>query len=171
MPSLLSHRVSMQLSYPVHKFLGKVENALEASSSSLHKTFSPLAVEFPCDFHIVSLKVPQPLEFLRSKATEKYALTIHRKGWDVSYHKKDQLCCREVGDEGGRLDLFDIFKNLHVKNAKVSSLNLVHDNLYYELNEESLGRKQRVGFGGKKGVINLFPMEIQSLKLELSNGK
>jgi alpha-mannosidase II len=172
LPSLLSHRALMQLSYPVHKFLGKVESALDAKSSLLRKTFSPLALEFPCDLHIVSLKVPEPLEFFRSTAPEKYALTIHRQGWDVSYFKKDRLLCSKGNHDGGSLDLSELFKNLYVKNAKVSSLNLAHDISNGELgSEESLGRKQRAGFGGKKTMISLSAMEIQSLRLELINGK
>lgn len=169
-PSLLSHRVLAQLSYPMHSFLGKIENASDAQHSMLQKKFAPLAVSFPCDLHVVSLKVPQPSKFLGSRSPEqaRYALTLQRRGWDSSYCRKGQTQCTRFADK--LVDVYGLFDELHASIAKLSSLNLLHDS-HKELGVEPSVRKEGGGFTQRKGSITLAPMEIQSMKLALSLDK
>lgn len=172
-PSLLSHRVLAQLSYPMHTFLGKLENASDAQHSLLQKKFAPLAARFPCDLHIVSLKVSQPSDFLASKATRKakYALTLQRRGWDSSYCRRGQMQCSRYADDE-HIDVHDIFAELEISTAMLTSLNLMHDApKYLSLIVEPSGRKQGGGFRESKGFISLAAMEIQSMKLDLSIDK
>lgn len=166
-PSLLSHQVLAQLSYPFHTFLAKLEDVSSAKTSPLRKGFAPLAVNFPCDLHVVSLKAPQPHDFLLSKSVHKlkYALTLQRRGWDNSYCNRGRTQCTRVADE--RMNLFSLFDHLSINTAKLSSLNLLHDNSEDFGHAESLTRKQLGGSTEHVGFIDLPPMEILSLKLDL----
>ncbi|MCO5588525.1 hypothetical protein L7F22_042482 [Adiantum nelumboides] len=170
-PSLLSHRVLSQLGYPMHTFFGNVENVTDAHHSLPQKTFAPLAVRFPCDLHVVSLKVARPSDYLRPIAIQRarYALTLQRRGWDYSYCRRGQMQCSRFADEP--INLYNIFGELKVSSALTSSLNLMHDTSADLGQVEPSGRKQRGGFQELKGLINLAPMEIQSMKLDLSLGK
>ncbi|KAH7300262.1 hypothetical protein KP509_24G053700 [Ceratopteris richardii] len=168
-PSLLSHRILAQLNYPMHTFFGNIENASDVQASHLQKTFAPLAVNFPCDLHVVSLKMPEPLGFSASTSHgAEYVLILHRRGWDNSYCRRGQMQCRTVADE--QVNAQDIFVELDSSIATPSSLNLIHDSTrdfgYIEIS----GRK-----GGKgsehKWLIDMAPMEIQAFKFDMSLGK
>ncbi|KAI5071368.1 hypothetical protein GOP47_0013619 [Adiantum capillus-veneris] len=170
-PSLLSHLVLSQLSYPMHTFFAKAENVTDAHRSRLQKTFAPLAMKFPCDLHIVSMKVAKPLDDLSSRATKKasYALTLQRRGWDHSYCRRGQMQCSRFSDKP--ISLSDVFGELQISTSVLSSLNLLHDASKDIGQVEPSGRKQGGGFRESKGLISMAPMEIQSMKLDLSLDK
>ncbi|AQL00844.1 Alpha-mannosidase 2 [Zea mays] len=157
-PSLLSHRVGAHLNYPMHAFMSKKPH--EKSFKLVQQSFAPLTASLPCDVHIVNLKVPQPLRFSHTEAAEpRFAVLLHRRGWDASYCKRGGLECTTVGEEP--VNLFYMFKDLSAVNVKATSLNLLYDD------PEMLGYLQQIGDVGQEGNVLISPMEIQAYKLDL----
>lgn len=157
-PSILSHRVGAHLNYPMHTFIGK--KAEELSAQSPPSSFSPLAASLPCDLHIVSFKVPQPLKYsLAVPGESRHVAILQRRQWDSSYCRKGGLQCTTLTEEP--INLFNLFKDLAVLNAKVTSLNLLHND------PVMLGYSEQMGDGVEDGNIMLSPMELQAYKLEL----
>uniref|UniRef100_A0A0D6QZR4 Alpha-mannosidase 2 n=1 Tax=Araucaria cunninghamii TaxID=56994 RepID=A0A0D6QZR4_ARACU len=167
-PSLLSHRVSSQLNYPVHAFLGKPQDISVLAKPS--KGFSPLALTFPCDLHVVSLKVPRPTSFFQSSSFSepRFLLVLQRRGWDVAYCKKGRLQCTTLADRP--VDIFSMFKDFSVVNVKASSLNILHDEPEKFGFIEKSHRKDLIGIE-RQGLITMAPMELQAFKLELKRNK
>lgn len=167
-PSLLSHRVGAQLNYPVHAFLGKPQDISILATPS--KGFSPLAVTFPCDLHVVSLKVPRPGSFLRSSSSgePRFFLILQRRGWDAAYCKKGRLQCRTLADDP--MDIASMFKDISMSNAKASSLNNLHEDPKESDYYGKSHRKELISIE-KKGSISLAPMELKAFKLELKADK
>ncbi len=73
-PSLLSHRLGSLLNYPLSIFMGQLESSSElvhvkhgslldhaSVVNGMKTSFSPLSSPFPCDFHLVNLKVQRLL--------------------------------------------------------------------------------------------------------------
>ncbi|KAH9290652.1 hypothetical protein KI387_034769 [Taxus chinensis] len=163
-PSLLSHRVSTQLNYPVHAFLGKPQDVSVLATPS--RGFSPVAVSFPCDLHVVSLKVLRPASFLQTQSSRepRFLLILQRRGWDIAYCRKGRLQCRTLTD--GPMDIFSMFKDFSAVNAKATSLNTLHDDLQEIVSTEISHRKELIG-GEQRGLVTMSPMELQAFKLEL----
>eukprot|EP01018_Ginkgo_biloba_P022636 Gb_26182 [translate_table: standard] len=161
--SVLSHRVGAQLNYPMHAFVGKSQQT--SVHAPLSKVFSPLASSFPCDLHVVSLKVPRPATYFQPYSKEpRFVLILHRRGWDVAYCKKGRLQCRTLAD--GNMDIFSMFKDFTAVNVKASSLNILHDDLEEFGYIEKSHRKDLAGVE-RQGLLTLAPMELQAFKLEL----
>ncbi|OVA16242.1 Glycoside hydrolase family 38 [Macleaya cordata] len=157
-PSLLSHRVGANLNYPMHAFIAKKPQ--ETSVQPPPRLFSPLAASLPCDLHIVSFKVPHPLKYFQKPLEDpRYVLVLQRRQWDAAYCRKGGTQCSNVADEP--VNLFYIFKDLAVLNARATSLNLLHDDT------EMLGYVQQLGDVTQEGHVTISPMEIQAYKLEL----
>lgn len=157
-PSLLSHLVGAHLNYPVHIFIAK--KSQEISVQPPPRSFSPLTAPLPCDLHVVSFKVPQPLKYPQQPlGVPRFVLTLQRRHWDSSYCRKGRSDCSSVADEP--VNLFDMFKGLAVLNAKATSLNLLHDET------DMLGYSEHFEEGAQEGHVLISPMEIQSYKLDL----
>ncbi|TYI75132.1 hypothetical protein E1A91_D07G253800v1 [Gossypium mustelinum] len=159
-PSLLSHRVNAQLNYPLHAFIAKKPQEISAPTHS--RSFSPLAAPLPCDLHIVSFKVPRPSKYSQQQqqlVDPRLVLMLHRRNWDSSYCKKARSQCTAVADES--VNLFNMFKDLTVLNARATSLNLLHDDT------EMLGYTEQFGDVARDGRVIIPPMEIQAYKFEL----
>ncbi|KAK8497457.1 hypothetical protein V6N12_016981 [Hibiscus sabdariffa] len=158
-PSLLSHRVNAHLNYPLHAFIAKKPQEISAQTHS--RTFSPLATPLPCDLHIVSFKVPRPSKYSQQQqlGDPQFVLILHRRNWDSSYCKKARSHCPTVANEP--VNLFNMFKDLAVQNAKATSLNLLHGDT------EMLGYTEQFGDVSRDGRLIIPPMEIQAYKLEL----
>lgn len=167
-PSLLSHRVSAQLNYPVHAFLGRPQEISVLALPS--KGFSPVAGTFPCDLHVVSLKVPRPANFVEPSSSKepRFVLILQRRGWDIAYCKKGRLQCRTLADIP--FDIFSMFKDFTAVNAKTSSLNILHDDLEEFGFIQRTNRKELAGVE-RQGLVALAPMELQAFKLELRTYK
>lgn len=157
-PSVLSHRVGAHLNYPIHTFISKKP---EEISTQLHpKSFSPLASSLPCDLHIVNFKVPQPLKYsLQPPGVPRFVIILQRRQWDPSYCRRGGLQCSTLTEEP--VNLFYMFKDLAVLNAKATSLNLLHDD------PEMLGYIEQTGDTTEEGHVLISPMELQAYKLEL----
>ncbi|MQL78200.1 hypothetical protein Taro_010645 [Colocasia esculenta] len=157
-PSLLSHRIGAHLNYPIHTFISK-----ETQEVSLHlppRSFSPLSSSLPCDLHIVNFKVPQPLKYSQLQPGDlRFVIFLQRRGWDSSFCRKGGLQCSTVDDEP--VNLFYIFKDLEVLNAKATSLNLMHDD------SEMLGYIEQLDDAAQEGHVLIPPMEIQAYKLDI----
>ncbi|KAK6798720.1 hypothetical protein RDI58_006423 [Solanum bulbocastanum] len=157
-PSLLSHLVGAHLNYPLHVFIAKKSE--EISVQPPPRSFSPLAAPLPCDLHIVNFKVPRPLKYTQQQLEEpRFALVFQRRHWDSSFCRKARSECSSVADVP--VNLFYMFKNLAVLNAKATSLNLLHDDI------EILGYGDHFEDGAHDGHVLISPMEIQAYKLEL----
>ncbi|XP_077217727.1 golgi alpha-mannosidase II [Tasmannia lanceolata] len=157
-PSLLSHRVGAHLNYPMHAFVGKKPE--EISVQLPPRSFSPLAASLPCDLHIVSFKVPQPLKYSQlPPGDSRFVLILQRRQWDSSYCRKGGLECLTLANVA--VNLFYVFKDLVVLNAKATSLNLLHDDI------EMLGYIEQMGDVAQEGHVLISPMELQAYKLEL----
>ncbi|XP_031491829.1 alpha-mannosidase 2-like [Nymphaea colorata] len=162
-PSLLSHRVSGHLNYPMHIFVSK--KAEEKSGHSPPKSFSPLISSLPCDVHIVGFKVPRPLKFLdRTTKDLRFLLILQKRGWDSSYCNKGGFGCSTLTN--GVFDLFSMFNDLSIQEAKAASLNTLHD---YIENVGSIDERHRKKLQEitSDGEILLYPMELQAYKLEI----
>lgn len=157
-PSLLSHLVGAHLNYPVHVFIAKSPEAISAQPPP--RSFSPLVASLPCDLHVVSLKVPQPLKYTQqSNGEPRFALILLRRHWDSSYCRKGRSECSTFSDE--QINLFDMFKGISVSNVKATSINLLHDDT------DMLGYSDQFGVGSQEGHVIISPMEIQAYKLHL----
>ncbi|KAJ6801340.1 alpha-mannosidase 2 [Iris pallida] len=158
-PSLLSHCIGAHLNYPLHAFVSKKEVGI--SSELRHsKSFAPLVSSLPCDLHILSFKIPQPLKVAQVNSVEpRFAIILQRRGWDSSYCRKGGLQCLTLVNEP--VNVFYMFKDLSVLNVKATSLNLMHDDT------EMLGYVEQFGDGTQEGNALLSPMELQAYKLEL----
>ncbi|XVF14171.1 hypothetical protein REPUB_Repub09cG0034300 [Reevesia pubescens] len=157
-PSLLSHRVSAHLNYPLHAFIAKKPQEISVQTHS--RSFSPLAAPLPCDLHIVSFKVPQPAKYSQQQLGDpRFVLMLHRQMWDSSYCRKARSQCTSVADEP--VNLFNMFKGLAVLNTRATSLNLLHEDT------EMLGYTEQFGDVAQDGRVIIPPMEIQAYKLEL----
>lgn len=157
-PSLLSHRVGSHLNYPLHAFVSKKPQDMSAKPPP--RSFSPLAVPLPCDLHIVNFKVPKPLKFLQQPSEgPRFALILHRRHWDSSYCRKGRTQCTNLADN--TVNLFTLFKDLTVSNAKATSLNLLHED------PEVMGFSEQFGDLAPEGHVAISPMEIQAYRLEL----
>ncbi|KAL8475580.1 hypothetical protein ACS0TY_028294 [Phlomoides rotata] len=157
-PSLLSHLVGAHLNYPVLVFIAKSPEAISAQPPP--RSFSPLVASLPCDLHVVSLKVPQPLKYTQQSHGEpKFALTFLRRHWDSSYCRKGRSECSTITDEP--INLFDMFKGISVSNVKATSINLLHEDT------DMLGYSEHFGVGSQEGHVIISPMEIQAYKLHL----
>ncbi|KAL5974268.1 Alpha-mannosidase 2x [Asimina triloba] len=159
-PSILSHRVGAHLNYPLHIFVGK---KTEEISTQLPppRSFSPLAASLPCDLHIVSFKVPQPLKYSQlSTGASRFVVILQRRKWDSSYCRQgnDQQCSTLAN---GHVNLFHIFKDLAVLDVKPTSLNLLHEDT------EMLGYTETIGDEAQEGHVLLSPMELLAYKLDL----
>ncbi|PON76014.1 Glycoside hydrolase [Trema orientale] len=154
-PSLLSHRIGSHLNYPLHAFISKKPQDISVRPPP--RSFSPLAAPLPCDLHIVSFKVPRPLKY--SQQDPRFVLILQRRNWDSSYCRKGRSQCTSVADEP--VNLFYIFKELSVLNAKATSLNLLHEDT------EMLGYTEQFGDVAQEGHVYISPMEIQAYKLDL----
>lgn len=158
--SLLSHRVGADLNYPLHAFISKKPEDLSVQPPP--RSFSPLAASLPCDLHIVSLKVPQPLKFSQLPLEHsRFVLTLQRRNWDSSYCRKGRSDCTRFADE--TVNLLNMFRELTVSNARVTSLNLLHEDT------DMLGYIEQFGDVAQEGQVLISPMEIQSYKLELQS--
>lgn len=156
-PSLLSHRVGAHLNYPFHAFIAKEPQ--EISVQPPPRTFSPLASSLPCDLHIVSFKVPRPSKYSQQPSDDpRFVLILQRWHRDSSYCRKGRSQCSSVANE--TINLFDMFKGLAVLNARVTSLNLLHEDT------EMLGFTEQ-GRVAQEGHVLISPMEMQAYKLEL----
>ncbi|EOY03246.1 hypothetical protein QUC31_017797 [Theobroma cacao] len=157
-PSLLSHRVSAHLNYPLHAFIAKKPQEISVQIHS--RTFAPLAAPLPCDLHIVSFKVPRPSKYSQQQLGDpRFVLMLHRRNFDSSYCQKARSQCTSVADEP--VNLFNMFKGLAVLNARATSLNLLHEDT------EMLGYSEQFGDVAQEGHVIITPMEIQAYKLEL----
>nr|DAD31066.1 TPA_asm: hypothetical protein HUJ06_009917 [Nelumbo nucifera] len=157
-PSLLSHCVGAHLNYPMQAFIAKKPQ--EASVQKPPRSFSPLAAPLPCDVHIVSFKVPQPLKYSQHHIGDsRFVLTLQRRQWDSAYCRKGRSQCSNIAEEP--VNLFYMFKDLAVLNARATSLNLLHDDT------EMLGYVEQFGDVAQDGHVLISPMEIQAYKLEL----
>ncbi|KAL2505094.1 Alpha-mannosidase 2 [Abeliophyllum distichum] len=157
-PSLLSHLVGAHLNYPLHVFIAKKPQ--EISVQPPPRSFSPLAASLPCDLHVVSFKVPQPLKYSQQTVEEsRFVIVLQRRHYDSSYCRKGRSQCLNLADEP--VNLFDMFKGLAVLNAKPTSLNLLHED------SDILGYDRQFGDGAQEGHILISPMEIQAYKLQL----
>lgn len=77
-PSLLSHRVGSHLNHPLHAFVAKKPD--DVSLQRTPRSFSPLAVPLPCDFHIVNLKVPWPSKYSHQPQEDsRFAIVLQRR--------------------------------------------------------------------------------------------
>ncbi|KAF5958872.1 hypothetical protein HYC85_006097 [Camellia sinensis] len=156
-PSLLSHRVGAHLNYPFHAFIAKEPQ--EISVQPPPKTFSPLASSLPCDLHIVSFKVPRPSKYSQQPSDDpRFVLILQRWHRDSSYCRKGRSQCSSIANE--TINLFYMFKGLAVLNARVTSLNLLHEDT------EMLGFAEQ-GRVAQEGHVLISPMEMQAYKLEL----
>ncbi|KAL2528802.1 Alpha-mannosidase 2 [Forsythia ovata] len=157
-PSLLSHLVGAHLNYPLHVFIAKKPQ--EISVQPPPRSFSPLAASLPCDLHVVSFKVPQPLKYSQQTVEEsRFVIVLQRRHYDPSYCRKGRSQCSNLADEP--VNLFDMFKGLAVLNARPTSLNLLHEDT------DILGYDRQFGDGAQEGHILISPMEIQAYKLQL----
>lgn len=157
-PSLLSHRVGAHLNYPLHAFVAK--KAQDLSMQPLPRSFSPLAAPLPCDLHIVGLKVPRPSKYSQTLPEDpRFVLILQRYHWDSSYCRKGRSQCVSFADEP--VNLFYMFKGLAVRNARATSLNLLHEDT------EMLGYTEQLADVAQEGHVLISPMEIQAYKLEL----
>ncbi|KAF9623301.1 hypothetical protein IFM89_000790 [Coptis chinensis] len=157
-PSLLSHRVGAHLNYPLHAFISK--NPQETSVQPPLRFLAPLTASLPCDLHIVNFKVPRLVKYSQqSPEDSRFVLIFQRRQWDSSYCRKAQTGCSRIADES--VNLFSMFRNLSVVNARVTSLNLLRDDT------ESLGYIDQFGDVAQEGQVIISPMEIQAYKLEL----
>ncbi|KAL6139663.1 hypothetical protein ACLB2K_057965 [Fragaria x ananassa] len=157
-PSLLSHRVGADLNYPLHAFVSKKPEDLSVQPPP--RSFSPLAAPLPCDLHIVSLKVPQPLKFSQPPLEDsRFVLTLQRRSWDYSYCRKGRSNCTKFADE--TVNLLNMFRELTVSNARPTSLNLLHEDT------DMLGYTEQFGDVAPEGQVLISPMEIQAYKMEL----
>ncbi|OWM70701.1 alpha-mannosidase 2 [Punica granatum] len=156
-PSLLSHRVGAHLNYPLHAFIAKKPQ--KTSVQPLSRTFSPLTSPLPCDLHIVTFKVPRPLKYSQQASeSPRFVLMLQRLHWDSSYCKKGRSGCSVMSDEP--VNLFNIFKSLSVLNARMTSLNLLHED------PEIMGYDEQVSEVQDRPLV-ISPMEIQAYKLEV----
>lgn len=157
-PSLLSHRIGSRLNYPLHAFISKKPQ--DISMRQPPRSFAPLAAPIPCDLHIVSFKVPRPLKYSQQQVEDpRFVLILQRLNWDLSYCHKARSQCTSIADEP--LNLFNMFKELAVLNAKATSLNLLHEDT------EMLGYPEQFGDVAREGHVSVSPMEIQAYKLDL----
>ncbi|KAL5582461.1 hypothetical protein UlMin_014903 [Ulmus minor] len=157
-PSLLSHRVGAHLNYPLQAFIAKKPQDLSVRPPP--RSFSPLTSPLPCDLHIVSFKVPQPIKFSQQPGGDpKFALVLQRQSWDSSFCRKGRSQCSRIADEP--VNLFFMFKELAVSNAKATSLNLLHEDT------EMLGYTEQSGEVAQEGHVYISPMEIRAYKLDL----
>ncbi|KAL2528785.1 Alpha-mannosidase 2 [Forsythia ovata] len=157
-PSMLSHLVGAHLNYPLHVFIAKKPQ--EISVQPPPRSFSPLAASLPCDLHVVSFKVPQPLKYSQQTVEEsRFVIVLQRRHYDPSYCRKGRSQCSNLADEP--VNLFDMFKGLAVLNARPTSLNLLHEDT------DILGYDRQFGDGAQEGHILISPMEIQAYKLQL----
>ncbi|CAA6661402.1 unnamed protein product [Spirodela intermedia] len=144
-PSLLSHQIGALLNYPIHAFTSRKTQEV----SSLHpppRAFSPLTSSFPCDLHIVSFKVPRPLNYSQALPREpRFTMILQRR-------------VHSAGDDPLNLD---IFKDLELLNARATSLNLMHNSV------EMLGYIEQVEDAAQEGHALMSPMEIHAYKLEI----
>lgn len=157
-PSLLSHRVSSHLNYPLNAFIAKKPQ--EVSVQPPPRFFSPLTASLPCDLHIVSFKVPQPLKYSQQLFEDpRFVLIFRRQQWDSSYCHTARSDCSSVVEEP--VNLFNMFKGLAVSNAKATSLNLLHEDT------EMLGYGEQSEDIAQEGHVLIAPMELQAYKLDL----
>lgn len=157
-PSLLSHLVGAHLNYPLHGFVAKKPQQLSVQPPS--RSFSPLAASLPCDLHIVNFKVPRPSKYSwQVPGDSRFVLIFQRRDWDSSYCRKGRSQCISVSDEP--VNLFFIFKDLTVSNARATSLNLMSDDTGV------LGYPEQLGENTQEGHVMISPMELQAYKLEL----
>ncbi|GAB4827460.1 Alpha-mannosidase 2x [Ancistrocladus abbreviatus] len=157
-PSLLSHCIGAHLNYPLHKFIAKKAQKLSLRATA--RSFSPLASSLPCDLHIVSFKVPRPLKYSQQPIEDpRYVLVFQRRVGDSSYCQKGRSQCSRLVDEP--VNLFYMFKDLEVSQAKLTSLNLLHEET------EMLGYSEQSGDGLHEGYLLVSPMEIQAYKFDL----
>ncbi|KAI5341084.1 hypothetical protein L3X38_020358 [Prunus dulcis] len=157
-PSLLSHRVNAHLNYPLHAFIAKKPE--ELSVQPPQRFFSPLAAPLPCDLHIVSFKVPQPLKYSQQPPEDsRFVLILQRQNWDSSYCRRGRSGCTRFADE--TVNLFYMFKELSVLNIRATSLNLLHEDT------DMLGYTEQFGDVAQDGHVLISPMEVQAYKLEL----
>ncbi|XP_068642392.1 alpha-mannosidase 2 [Aristolochia californica] len=156
-PSLLSYRVGAHLNYPMHAFIAK--KPVEISLQSQAKEFFPLLAPLPCDLHIVSFKVPQTQKYSHLPGEPRFVIILQRRKWDPSYCRRGGFGCTTLGDEP--INMFSIFKDLEVLNAKTTSLNLLHDDM------EMLGYMEQIGEIEQEGHYLISPMELQAYKLEI----
>ncbi|XP_021813864.1 alpha-mannosidase 2 [Prunus avium] len=157
-PSLLSHRVNAHLNYPLHAFIAKKPEELSVQPPP--RFFSPLAAPLPCDLHIVSFKVPQPLKYSQQPLEDsRFVLILQRQNWDSSYCRRGRSGCTRFADE--TVNLFYMFKELSVLNARATSLNLLHEDT------DMLGYTEQFGDVAQDGRVLISPMEVQAYKLEL----
>ncbi|KAJ7531155.1 hypothetical protein O6H91_14G034400 [Diphasiastrum complanatum] len=175
LPSLLSHRVGSQLNYPLHAFLRKPKHLpdAQAEAKSLMPKWKvglvPWASTFPCDLHLVSLKILRPLQFLNAATSKElqFGLLLQRRGWDPSYCKKGGTDCRTLAN--GSFDLSDVLTGLTTSQIRKSSLTFLHEDLQVRGYIEQLHRKQITGVSKRKIPIDLKPMEIQAFKFALKH--
>lgn len=157
-PSLLSHLIGAHLNYPLHTFIAKKPQDITVQPPP--RSFSPLAASLPCDLHIVSFKVPRPLKFSQQLQEDpRFVLILQRRHWDSSYCRKGRSDCSKLANES--VNLFNMFKELAVLNAKATSLNLLHEDT------EMLGYSEQSEDAAQEGHVLLSPMEIQAYKLDL----
>ncbi|KAL3624198.1 Alpha-mannosidase 2x [Castilleja foliolosa] len=159
-PSLLSHLVGAHLNYPIHMFIAKTPQSISVQPPP--RSFAPLtSLSLPCDLHIVSFKVPRPLKYSQQQSGDpRFALVLHRRGFDSSYCRRGRSMCSTITDEP--INLFGMFKGLAVTNAKATSLNLLHEET------DVLGYNEHFGAGALEGHIVISPMEIQAYKFGIT---
>jgi alpha-mannosidase II len=167
-PSMLSHRVGAQLSYPLNVFFSKPEPILNLPSTlrtgTLATSYQTLEADLPCDLHVVSLKTPQP-KSVSSPMSLNYGILLQRRGWDSAYTAGQDLKCDTTAERS--IDLFTMFKHFKVSRAQKTSLNFIHDDSNLFGKREYSHRKEGSGSALKLGVVELNPMEIQGFKFDL----
>eukprot|EP00246_Nothoceros_aenigmaticus_P015929 TRINITY_DN691_c0_g2_i1.p1 TRINITY_DN691_c0_g2~~TRINITY_DN691_c0_g2_i1.p1 ORF type:complete len:475 (-),score=57.71 TRINITY_DN691_c0_g2_i1:1032-2417(-) len=163
-PSLFSHQVSAELNYPLHLFVGRREQKVSSKHvverGALTTEFTPLGWNFPCDVHVVSMKIPRPLGASLTHQSTEYSLSLLRTGWDGSYGADRSLlrhCSLPVDD---KLSFPDFFRNFDLKSLRRTSLSLLHDEPL-----QQVGRKTRAGLTDHR---ILAAMEIQAFKFGLT---
>eukprot|EP00252_Welwitschia_mirabilis_P009727 TRINITY_DN2252_c0_g1_i1.p1 TRINITY_DN2252_c0_g1~~TRINITY_DN2252_c0_g1_i1.p1 ORF type:complete len:525 (+),score=82.78 TRINITY_DN2252_c0_g1_i1:173-1576(+) len=162
-PSLLSHRLSAQLNYPLHAFLGKPQEVSVLGKPL--KSFSPLSAPFPCDLHVVNFKIPRPEMFFESSASKdpRFVLILQRRGWDPAFCNKGHSQCKVLAHTS--VDIFSLFKHFKPFIVKACSLNILHEHPG-EFGYIQKSHRKDLTDVEQLGLISIPPMELQAFKID-----
>uniref|UniRef100_A0A803W2A9 mannosyl-oligosaccharide 1,3-1,6-alpha-mannosidase n=1 Tax=Ficedula albicollis TaxID=59894 RepID=A0A803W2A9_FICAL len=142
-PSLLSHITSVHLN--AEALVMPV--ALEKPALPALRSFVPLAITLPCDFHILNLRTLQAED--DSLPSAEAALILHRKGFDCSLEAKNLgFNCTT---SQGKLSLGGLFQGLELGSLQPTSLTLMYP----------------LGTASNSTNIHLEPMEIATFRIRL----
>ncbi|XP_075569771.1 alpha-mannosidase 2x isoform X2 [Pelecanus crispus] len=142
-PSLLSHITSMHLN--AEALVMPV--AQEKPAPPALRSFMPLSITLPCDFHILNLRMLQAED--DSLPSAEAALILHRKGFDCSLEAKNLgFNCTT---SQGKLALGSLFQGLELGSLQPTSLTLMYP----------------LGTASNSTNIHLDPMEIATFRIRL----